>query len=56
MMMKNFYLTKQTNGKLDKQVTAVCLKCEEKKIVTFRNIKNKWPLCNTCKDPMMVKT
>jgi hypothetical protein len=39
---------------LDKTVLAIC-KCEkERKAISFRTIKNKWPRCE-CKQPMIIK-
>jgi len=42
------------NGKLDKQVQAVCECGRETKLVTFRNLKNKWPHCKRCGQAMKV--
>lgn len=44
------------SGKLDEPVQAVCDCGLETKTVTFRNLKNKWPHCRKCKQPMKVKS
>ncbi len=38
---------------LDKEIVAVC-SCGEKRVLTFRKLKNKWPECKRCKRPMRV--
>jgi len=39
---------------MDKEVEAVC-GCGYKKIITFRNLKNRWPRCKRCNLSMKVK-
>ena len=59
MMNQTYLKTKQTfsnqgtNGKLDEPVVAVC-ECGHTKGITFRNLKNRWPHCPKCKQPMKV--
>lgn len=43
------------SGKLDEKVHAMCECGVETKLVTFRNLKNKWPHCS-CRQPMKVKS
>jgi len=43
------------NEKLDKEVLAECECGREKKVMTFRKLKNKWPHCSKCNQPMKVK-
>jgi len=39
---------------LDMKVTAIC-ECErEKRVITYRQLKNKWPICD-CRKPMIIK-
>ena len=40
---------------MDKEVEAVCECGKYKKVITFRNLKNKWPRCK-CKLSMKVKS
>ncbi len=42
------------NEKLDEQVQALCECGKESKLVTFRNLKNKWPHCKQCGRAMRV--
>jgi hypothetical protein len=42
------------NGKLDKEIEAVCLCLEETKTLTYRMLKNKWPHCS-CKQSMKIQ-
>jgi hypothetical protein len=53
--MKNLsYLEKiDVNGKLDKQVEAICECLAEKRLITYRALKNKWPHCS-CRQSMKV--
>jgi hypothetical protein len=55
-MTKNLTSLSKTDasGKLDKKVEAVCECGKETRAVTFRNLKNKWPHCQKCKQPMKV--
>jgi len=46
---------KEMSGKLDDVLTAIC-NCGEEKEVTFRNLKNKWPQCKKCNQPMRIKS
>lgn len=41
------------NDHLDRNINAVCECGKNKKTLTFRNLKNKWPTCE-CKQPMRV--
>tara|TARA_R110000751_G_scaffold220032_2_gene322687 strand:+ start:1535 stop:1687 length:153 start_codon:yes stop_codon:yes gene_type:complete len=43
------------SGKLDNIIMAVC-DCGAEKEVTYRNLKNKWPLCKRCNQPMRIKS
>jgi len=43
------------NEKLDREVLAECECGREQKVITFRKLKNKWPHCSKCNQPMMVK-
>ena len=43
------------NGKLNNTVLAVCDDCGTSRLVTFRAIKNKFPICKRCKQPMRIK-
>ena len=43
------------NEKLDREVLAECECGREKKVMTFRKLKNKWPHCSKCNQPMKVK-
>ena len=45
----------ENKSNLDKEVLAECECGRETKIVTFRNLKNKWPICSKCKRPMKVR-
>jgi len=40
---------------MEKTVEAVC-ECGYTKVVTFRNLKNKWPRCKKCNLSMKVKS
>ena len=48
-------MDQESPSNLDKKVQAECECGREKRIVTFRNLKNRWPICNKCKQPMKVK-
>ena len=50
------FLKTGVSGKLDKTMQAVCDCGRETKLVTFRNLKNKWPHCKKCNQPMKVKS
>ena len=43
-------------SKLDKTVVAQCECLRDKKVLTFRQLKNKWPMCRYCNQPMKVKS
>tara|TARA_R100000234_G_C5003673_1_gene181531 strand:- start:2911 stop:3081 length:171 start_codon:yes stop_codon:yes gene_type:complete len=43
----------QNKINLDDKTNAVCECGKVKKILTFRNLKNKWPICE-CKQPMRI--
>ena len=45
----------ENKSNLDKEVLAECECGRESRTVTFRNLKNRWPVCNKCKKPMKVK-
>ena len=47
-------MSQENESNLDKQVEAFC-ECGAKRTVTFRNLKNRWPICARCKQPMKVK-
>ena len=47
-------MSQEKESNLDKQVEASC-ECGATRTVTFRNLKNRWPVCVRCKQPMKVK-
>tara|TARA_E500000318_G_C3451627_1_gene169000 strand:+ start:32 stop:208 length:177 start_codon:yes stop_codon:yes gene_type:complete len=47
-------MSQEKESNLDKQVLAECECGKETRTVTFRNLKNRWPMCK-CKKPMKVK-
>ena len=47
-------MSQENESILDKQVLAECECGKETRTVTFRNLKNRWPMCK-CKKPMKVK-
>ena len=44
------------SDKLDQKVLATCNCGAPDKTVTFRNLKNRWPHCKKCHQPMKVKS
>ena len=40
---------------LDKVVSAECECGRERRELTFRQLKNKWPICTKCRRPMKIK-
>ena len=54
---KQIYSEKtEMSGKLDDTLLAVCSCGAEKREVTFRNLKNKWPQCKKCNEAMRIKS
>ena len=47
-------LVKPKPTDLDKTTKVVCECGKEEREVTFRNLKNRWPHCKKCKEPMKV--
>jgi len=45
----------KNKDKLDEPVVAVCWECEVEKDLTFRKLKNKWPHCPKCNQPMRIR-
>ena len=41
-------------NELDELVLAEC-KCGTKRNISFRTLKNKWPHCKVCSQPMIIK-
>ena len=41
-------------SKMDEPIMATCKQCEKQKVLSFRKLKNKWPHCPICKQPMKV--
>ena len=54
-LKKEFQKIKNDNETMDEEVEAVCECGKYTKIVTFRNLKNKWPRCE-CKLSMKVRS
>ena len=50
---QNYSEKTDANGKLDKKVEAICSCKAEKRFITYRTLKNKWPHCS-CRQSMKV--